>query len=102
MKLVFISINNVKYELPTGSNLVDVSVENSEAIPFRCKQGICGTCCIEVVNGLENINIQSDAERVFLLKLGYDLKNIRLACQTKVFGAIEIKICNHYNKKETC
>lgn len=98
MKLVFISINNVKYELPIGGNLTDVSVENSEAIPFRCKQGICGTCCIKVIDGLENINIQSDAEKAFLSRLGYDSKNIRLACQTKVFGAIEIKICNHYNE----
>ena len=99
MKLVFISINNIKYELPIGSNLTDVSVENSEAIPFRCKQGICGTCCIEVIDGLENINIQSDAEKAFLLRLGYGSENIRLACQTKAFGAIEIKKCNHYNER---
>lgn len=97
MKLVIISINNIEYELPIGGNLTDVSVENSEAIPFRCKQGICGTCCIEVIDGSENINIQSKDESLFLLKLGYnDSTNIRLACQTKVFGAVEIVTCGHY------
>lgn len=95
MEFVCISIDDKKYELPIGSTLINVAVENINAIPFRCKQGICGTCCVKIINGITNINIQSDTEKEFLCRMGYYSSDIRLACQIKVFGAVQLKVYNY-------
>ena len=57
-------------------------------IPFACTEGICGTCVIEVVEGMENLSEFNQAEADFL----GDLDNERLACQCKIRGGcVKIK-----------
>jgi ferredoxin len=49
-------------------------------VPFACTEGICGTCVIEVDEGMENLSDYTQEEEDFLGEMG----NERLACQCKI------------------
>ena len=49
-------------------------------VPFACTEGICGTCVIEVDEGMENLSDYTQEEEDFLGVMG----NERLACQCKI------------------
>lgn len=49
-------------------------------VPFACTEGICGTCVIEVQEGMENLSDYSQEEEDFLGEKGTE----RLACQCKI------------------
>ena len=84
-KLIFEN-NNHEENLPDGSDISDACEQ--QGIPFACGDGICGACVIEVVEGKENLNTPTEAERDFL----GDSENERLACQCKIEkGTIKIK-----------
>ena len=54
---------------------------------FGCEQGFCGTCKIEVEEGMENLSEVNDKEEEMGLPEGY-----RLACQCKIKqGLVKIK-----------
>jgi ferredoxin len=78
-KLVFLNTGEEK-ELPDGSSLVDACEE--AGVPFACTEGVCGTCVIEVKEGMENLSPFTQEERDFL----GDPKNERLACQCRIKG----------------
>jgi len=48
-------------------------------VKFSCRNGLCGTCMIDVLEGEENLSPLTEAEKV----LKRDSKN-RLACQCKI------------------
>ncbi|MES2344996.1 MAG: 2Fe-2S iron-sulfur cluster-binding protein [Chlamydiota bacterium] len=57
-------------------------------VPFACTEGVCGTCVIEVVEGMENLSDFTQEERDFL----GDMDCERLACQCKIkCGLVKIK-----------
>lgn len=49
--------------------------------------GNCGTCIVEIVEGMENLSLRTDAENRILKKKP---ENYRLACQTVVNGAVSV------------
>ncbi|MBZ8178601.1 MAG: 2Fe-2S iron-sulfur cluster-binding protein [Oscillatoria sp. PMC 1051.18] len=49
--------------------------------------GQCGTCLVEVVEGMENLSPRTEAEKQKLKKRP---DNYRLACQTSVNGSVSI------------
>ncbi|MEB3281082.1 MAG: 2Fe-2S iron-sulfur cluster-binding protein [Lyngbya sp.] len=49
--------------------------------------GQCGTCIVEVVDGMENLSPRTDAEKRILKKKP---DSYRLACQTMVNGPVSI------------
>ncbi|GAX44977.1 ferredoxin [Tolypothrix sp. NIES-4075] len=49
--------------------------------------GNCGTCIVEIVEGIENLSPRTDAENRILKKKP---ENYRLACQTVVNGAVSV------------
>lgn len=75
-KLIFNEQEEV--ELPDGSRIQEVC-ENA-GVPFACTEGICGTCIIEVKEGMENLSEVTQEEIDFL---GEQNKE-RLACQCKI------------------
>lgn len=73
-------------ELADGSAIQQTCEE--AGIPFACTEGICGTCVIEVTEGMENLSEFNQAEEDFLGELG----NERLACQCKIKqGTVKVK-----------
>ena len=69
---------NEEFELPEGSPIAE-ACENA-GVPFACTEGVCGTCVIEVKEGMENLSEFTQEEEDFLGELDEE----RLACQCKI------------------
>jgi len=48
-------------------------------VPFMCRQGICGTCTVKVIEGMDNLEEKNDKET----SMGLD-DDQRLCCQAKI------------------
>lgn len=84
-KLIFAN-NNVTVDIPDGSPIQEACEE--QGIPFACSEGLCGSCIIEIVEGMENLSDFTEAELDFLGDKGTE----RLACQCKIKkGTVKIK-----------
>jgi ferredoxin len=83
-KLIFQSTNEEK-ELEDGSRIAEVCEE--AGVPFACTEGICGTCIVEVIEGMENLSEFTPEEKDFL----GDQNKERMACQCKIMhGYVKI------------
>jgi ferredoxin len=49
-------------------------------VPFACTEGVCGTCVIEVIEGMENLSSFTQEEKDFLGCMDKE----RLACQCRI------------------
>ncbi len=78
-KLIFTNTGEEK-DLEDGSPLIEACEE--AGVPFACTEGVCGTCVIEVSEGMENLSDFTQEERDFL----GDMNKERLACQCKIRG----------------
>jgi ferredoxin len=78
-KLIFDNTQEEK-DLEEGSELHQVCEE--AGVPFACTEGVCGTCVIEVVEGMENLTPLTQEELDFLGEQDRE----RLACQCKIKG----------------
>ncbi len=79
----------------SGANLRSKALDNQVELYtlkgklFNCGgYGQCGTCVVEVVEGMENLSPRTDAEK---RKLKRKPGTYRLACQTLVNGPVCIK-----------
>lgn len=78
-----------------GANLREKALQNGvDLYTFMGKMmncggyGQCGTCIVEVVEGMENLSEKTDVEKQ---KLKKKPDNYRLACQTLVNGPVSVK-----------
>jgi ferredoxin len=78
-----------------GANLREKALQNRiDLYTFRGKMmncggyGQCGTCIVEVVEGIENISPRTEVEK---RKLKKKPDTYRLACQVLVNGPISVK-----------
>lgn len=78
-----------------GANLREKAVQNGiDIYTFMGKMtncggyGQCGTCVVEIVEGIENLSPRTDFEN---RKLRKKPANYRLACQTLVNGPVSVK-----------
>lgn len=78
-KLIFEDTNE-EFELPDGSPITEACEQ--VGVPFACTEGVCGTCVIEVTEGMSNLSIFNEAESDFLGESDRE----RLACQCKILG----------------
>lgn len=76
-KIVF-EDSEEEVELPDDSPISEVCED--AGVPFACTEGVCGTCVIEVVEGMENLNASTQEEEDFLGEIDCE----RLACQCKI------------------
>ena len=84
-KLIF-EHSGEEHEIPDGESIIAVCEE--AGVPFACTEGVCGTCVIEVVEGMENLSPFNEAEADFLGELAHE----RLACQCRIKGGcVKIK-----------
>ena len=84
-KLIF---ENTEEEviLPDGESIITSCEE--QGVPFACTEGVCGTCVIEVTEGMDNLTPFTQEEEDFLGELDKE----RLACQCKIrCGSVKIK-----------
>jgi 2Fe-2S ferredoxin len=84
---------DVDVEVPEGGPLVDVCDRVLAPVPFSCRAATCGTCRVEVLEGLELLEPREGAEAELHALLGDP--NFRLACQAKVgrgAGLIRLRI----------
>lgn len=94
MTITFIK-ENKEIIVAQGANLREKALENRiDIYTLKGKltncggYGQCGTCVVEIVEGVENLSPKTDFE---LKKLRKKPENYRLACQTLVNGSIMIK-----------
>lgn len=76
-------------EIPKGENLLDGVNDKGVDVKWDCKNGVCDTCKILVIEGGENLSPVTDAEMNMLgdlVKQGY-----RLSCQVTANGTCKIK-----------
>ncbi|HAZ16175.1 MAG TPA: ferredoxin [Parachlamydiales bacterium] len=66
--------------LDDGSLIAPVCEE--AGVPFACTEGVCGTCVVEVTEGMENLTEFTQEEEDFLGDIGCE----RLACQCRIKG----------------
>jgi ferredoxin len=78
-KLIFENSGEEK-ELEDHSSIQEACEE--AGVPFACTEGVCGTCVIEVVEGMENLSDFTSEEKDFLGEQDRE----RLACQCKING----------------
>lgn len=78
-----------------GANLRIKAIENGiDIYKFMGKMmncggyGQCGTCVVEIVEGIENLSPKTDVEQ---RKLKKKPESYRLACQALVQGSVSIK-----------
>ncbi|HSX11549.1 MAG TPA: 2Fe-2S iron-sulfur cluster-binding protein [Chlamydiales bacterium] len=84
-KIIF-EDNREETDLPDGSPIAEACEQ--AGIPFACTEGVCGTCVIEVTDGMGNLSDFNQAEADFLGELDKE----RLACQCKIkSGCVKIK-----------
>jgi len=77
-------INDNPIQIPDGEKIVD-HIEKA-GVPIGCSNGVCGTCEVEVLEGMENLNPLTAEEQ----DLGME-GNRRLGCQCVIqSGSVKI------------
>jgi ferredoxin len=69
-----------EYDINDSAPIAEACEE--AGVPFACTEGVCGTCVIEVKEGMENLSAFTQEEEDFL----GEMENERLACQCKLKG----------------
>ncbi|NDC83186.1 (2Fe-2S)-binding protein [bacterium] len=77
-------VNDQEIDIADGEKIVDAIEE--AGVPIGCSNGVCGTCEIEVISGMENLS-EVNAEEIDLGMEG----NKRLGCQCTISGG-EVKL----------
>lgn len=84
MAKLIISSEDEDQEFTVGDGEPIVAPCEEAGIPFACTEGVCGTCVVEVLEGMENLSERTQEEKDFL---GDDEdSNERLACQCCIRG----------------
>ena len=75
-------------EVENGSSIIDAC--EKLGVPFGCQSGVCHTCKVHVVHGMENLSEKTTAEKEAEDVTGDE----RLACQCKMKGngGVELKL----------
>ncbi|MFO0629912.1 MAG: 2Fe-2S iron-sulfur cluster-binding protein [Polyangiales bacterium] len=74
----------IALDAPQGARVMDLADENpATALPFSCRFANCGTCRVEVVEGLELCEPPTERE-ARVKRIFSDGDTVRLACQLRV------------------
>jgi ferredoxin len=87
-QLTFADID-VSVNVPAGIRVIEVSEKVGSGIVYGCREGDCGTCIMEVLEGMENLNTPSVLEDK-VLRENMAGKRFRLACQAQVIGDVTV------------
>ena len=70
-------------DVPEGGELLDICDAALAPVPFSCRSGTCGTCQVEVFEGIELLEPPESEEAELLSLLGGNAL-VRLACRARV------------------
>jgi ferredoxin len=73
----------VVVDLPSGGRLVDACDDAHAPVPFSCRSASCGTCRVDVIEGMELLHPPGSAETEVLAVFAASA-GTRLACQAVV------------------
>ena len=83
---------NVSAEIPSGTLLLDAGEKAGVEMEAGCFNCSCGTCAIEVVSGMENLEEPSPAELDVLDSWNKDSEKFRLTCCVNIrSGEVSIR-----------
>lgn len=88
-KVTFQDID-VTVNVPAGTRVIEVSDKVGSGIVYGCREGDCGTCIMEVVEGWNNLTEPSVLEDK-VLRDNMAGRHQRLACQAQVLGDCTVK-----------
>lgn len=71
---------NVSAEVPAGTLLLDAGEAAGVEMEAGCFNCSCGTCAVEIVSGLENLNEPTPEELDVLDQWNKDPEKFRLTC----------------------
>ncbi len=71
-----------RYEVEDGAPIEEAC--ERAGVPFACSGGLCGTCIVEVLEGMENLSAPTQAEIDFIGEEG--VKKERMACQCRIIS----------------
>jgi class 3 adenylate cyclase/hemoglobin-like flavoprotein len=78
-------------DVPDGQTLLDVSIRQRIPHLHQCgAKARCTTCRVQILDGLSHVSARSSIEQRVASQRGWD-EFTRLACQTKVHGAVVIR-----------
>lgn len=70
-------LNDEEIEIEDGENITDVIEE--AGVPIGCSNGVCGTCEVEILEGMDNLSERNQEEE----DLGMEGAK-RLGCQLHI------------------
>jgi ferredoxin len=77
-------LNDEEFDIEDGENIVETIEE--AGVPIGCSNGVCGTCEIEVLEGMENLSPITQEEN----DLGMEGSK-RLGCQCVILqGSVKL------------
>ena len=74
-----IILNDNEMNVEENTKIIDTLEE--AGVPIGCSNGVCGTCEVEIIDGMNNLNEMTEEEE----DLGME-GNKRLGCQCEVTG----------------
>lgn len=90
MPTITISKLNKTIEVELGANLMLSLLNAGLPVASSCAgDGICGKCKLSIITGNNQLSIETEDEIFLKNKLSIQ-KDLRISCQTKVLGNIEV------------
>jgi 2Fe-2S ferredoxin len=76
-----------------GEAIMDITDANPAAeVPYSCRAATCGTCRVEVLEGVDALSTADELELEVLDIFGDSPDKVRLCCQTKLVGGADSKV----------
>ena len=86
MGKLFFETTGEEREIEEGAPITEACEE--AGVPFACTEGVCGTCVIEVTEGMEHLSQFTQEEEDFLGEEGCE----RLACRCRMGkGTVKVR-----------
>ncbi len=87
-----IRLCGTKLEARAGGTVLAAAMKNGIRMMHACgAQTLCGTCRVKVTEGAENLTPMSFKERLSLRYHFSMSPRVRLACQARVLGPVEVE-----------
>ncbi len=90
MPTITFSKTGETHEIGAGGSFLELCQASDLPHEFGCTVGSCGTCCLVLEAGAENVQPIDDEERE-TVEMCTDAAGARLGCQLKVNGDITVR-----------